>query len=186
MSKSRTSITGTVKSHGFSIPKRCVVTGGSGFVGQRLVEMLVDRGAEMVVSFDISPKPKNAMESPKIKYVQGDLTNLNHVQESFKDTDCVFHIAALVGPYHPKDAYVKVNYEGTLNILSACKKYDIKKIVFSSSPSTRFPYPDPNVYNLTEKDLFEINKGLFFVNFTSILIFTFIYFFISEFAFLII
>jgi nucleoside-diphosphate-sugar epimerase len=35
-------------------PKVCVVTGGSGFVGQRLVEMLLERGAEKVVSFDIA------------------------------------------------------------------------------------------------------------------------------------
>ena len=39
------------------MPKVCVVTGGSGFVGQRLVEMLVERGAKKVISFDIAPKP---------------------------------------------------------------------------------------------------------------------------------
>ena len=38
-------------------PAVCVVTGGTGFVGQRLVEMLVERGAERVVSFDIVPPP---------------------------------------------------------------------------------------------------------------------------------
>ena len=38
------------------VPKVCVVTGGSGFVGQRLVEMLLERGAEKVVSFDIAPR----------------------------------------------------------------------------------------------------------------------------------
>ena len=37
-----------------AIPRMCVVTGGSGFVGQRLVEMLLERGAEKVVSFDIA------------------------------------------------------------------------------------------------------------------------------------
>ena len=35
------------------VPKRCVVTGGMGFVGRRLVEMLVERGAERVVAFDV-------------------------------------------------------------------------------------------------------------------------------------
>lgn len=44
--------------HGFNVPRRCLVTGGSGFVGQRLVEMLVERGSTRVVSFDIAPKPK--------------------------------------------------------------------------------------------------------------------------------
>lgn len=43
------------KAHG-SVPKVCVVTGGTGFVGQRLIEMLVERGAEKVISFDIVPR----------------------------------------------------------------------------------------------------------------------------------
>lgn len=145
---------------GFSkIPKKCLVTGGSGFVGQRLVEMLIDRGCEHVVSFDIVAKPKDALENPKISYVQGDLTNEGSVLKAAEGVDCIFHIAALVGPYHPKEAYVKVNYEGTLNILSACKKFDIKRLVMSSSPSTRFPYPDPNVVGYTEYDLFVKNGG---------------------------
>lgn len=55
----------------------------------------------------------------------------------------------LLGPYYPTEAYRKVNYEGTLNVLKACEKLQIKRIVMSSSPSTRFPYPDPNVDNLT-------------------------------------
>ena len=57
---------------GFTITKnlRCLVTGGSGFVGQRLVEMLVERGASKVISFDIAPKPKDAMDSKFIEYVQ--------------------------------------------------------------------------------------------------------------------
>jgi nucleoside-diphosphate-sugar epimerase len=141
------------------IPKTCLVTGGSGFVGQRLVEMLVERGCEHVVSFDISPKPKDAQESSKVTFVKGDLTNAQSVLDAARNVECVFHIAALVGPYHPKEAYTKVNYEGTLNVLNACKKLGIKRIVMSSSPSTRFPYPDPNVNGYSEDDLFRINGG---------------------------
>ena len=89
---------------GFTIPKglKCLVTGGSGFVGQRLVEMLVERGAERVISFDIAPKPSDAMESTKIEWVKGDLSDPTVVTPLCKGIDCVFHIAALVGPYHPK------------------------------------------------------------------------------------
>ncbi len=146
---------------GYSPPMRCLVTGGSGFVGQRLVEMLLERGCTYVVSFDISPTPKGAVVSDKIKYVRADLTNPADVLDACQNVDCVFHIAALVGPYHAAEEYVKVNYEGTLNILNACKELGIKKIVMSSSPSTRFPYPDPNVNGFSEQDLFEINKGDF-------------------------
>ena len=142
-----------------SIPKSCSVTGGSGFVGQRLVEMLVERGCKRVVSFDIAPKPKDAANKPEIEYVQGDLTNPEVVEKAAKGVECVFHIAALVGPYHPKEAYVKVNYEGTMNILKTCKKFGIKRIVMSSSPSTRFPYPDPSIKGYSEMDLFRLNHG---------------------------
>ena len=135
------------------------VTGGSGFVGQRLVEMLIERGAKRVVSFDISPRPKDALIKPEISYIQGDITKFTDVVKACTGCDCVFHIAALVGPYHPKEAYVKVNYEGSENVLKACKELNIKKIVMSSSPSTRFPYPDPNVRGYTEAKLIEINKG---------------------------
>lgn len=61
------------------VPENCVVTGGSGFVGQRLVEMLVERGAKRVVSFDISPKPKDGLADPRVVYQQGDLTKLDDV-----------------------------------------------------------------------------------------------------------
>jgi nucleoside-diphosphate-sugar epimerase len=61
------------------VPANCVVTGGSGFVGQRLVEMLVERGAARVVSFDIAPKPRDALEDARVVYQQGDLTKLEDV-----------------------------------------------------------------------------------------------------------
>jgi FlaA1/EpsC-like NDP-sugar epimerase len=47
---------GAAKGAKVPAPKKCMVTGGTGFVGQRLVEMLVERGADRVVSFDIVPK----------------------------------------------------------------------------------------------------------------------------------
>jgi nucleoside-diphosphate-sugar epimerase len=81
------------------------------------------------------------------------------VLKAAEGVECVFHIAALVGPYHADEAYVKVNYEGTRNILNACNKLGIKRIVMSSSPSTRFPYPDPSVAGLTEQQLFLKNGG---------------------------
>jgi nucleoside-diphosphate-sugar epimerase len=69
------------KKFGFNVPKTCTVTGGSGFVGQRLVEMLVERGATRVVSFDIAPTPKDAWIRPEIIYKQGDITKYADVEE---------------------------------------------------------------------------------------------------------
>eukprot|EP00638_Chattonella_subsalsa_P000021 CAMPEP_0117742988 /NCGR_PEP_ID=MMETSP0947-20121206/5860_1 /TAXON_ID=44440 /ORGANISM="Chattonella subsalsa, Strain CCMP2191" /LENGTH=285 /DNA_ID=CAMNT_0005559589 /DNA_START=93 /DNA_END=947 /DNA_ORIENTATION=- len=128
-----------------------VVTGGSGFVGQRLVEMLVERGAKKVVSFDIAPKPKDALEDARIVYMQGNLINQNDVDRMCEGADCIWHIAALVGPFHPKEAYVQVNYQGTVNIINSCRKFKVPKIIFSSSPSTRFDGND--IDGLRESEL---------------------------------
>mmetsp|Transcript_31555 Transcript_31555/g.92519 ORF Transcript_31555/g.92519 Transcript_31555/m.92519 type:complete len:419 (+) Transcript_31555:71-1327(+) len=133
------------------VPKVCVVTGGTGFVGQRLVEMLVERGAEKVISFDIVPPPVNAWKHDKIEWRIGDITDKAAVEELVQGADCVWHNAAAVGPFHPKPLYFKVNYEGTLNVIDACKKAGVKKIVMSSSPSTRFTGED--VDGLTEDEM---------------------------------
>ena len=55
------------------VPANCVVTGGTGFVGARLVEMLVERGAKSVRCLDIVPPPPNAWRDPRITYVVGDI-----------------------------------------------------------------------------------------------------------------
>ncbi len=114
------------------MPANCVVTGASGFVGQRLVEMLVERGAKRVVAFDIAPKPgictelslcfihiffphggrgaraADAWKNKEIEYVQGDISDLHTVMGIVEGADCVWHLAAAVGPYHPESLYTKV------------------------------------------------------------------------------
>ena len=133
------------------VPKVCVVTGGTGFVGLRLVEMLVERGAKKVISLDIVPPPETAWKHPNIEYRIGDITDLDTVRELVKGADCVWHNAAAVGPFHPKPLYYEVNYGGTLNIIKACEEFGVKKVVMSSSPSTRFTGVD--VDGLTEDEM---------------------------------
>lgn len=140
------------------VPKVCCVTGGTGFVGTRLCEMLIERGAEKVISFDIVPKAKAVLpwDDPRIVYVVGDISKYEDVYEALKGVECVWHLAAAVGPFHPKSLYEKVNYGGTVNVIRACKAHGIKKLVFSSSPSTRFKgslFHRPNVDGLREEDM---------------------------------
>ena len=74
--------------------------------------MLAERGAERVISFDIVPKPKKYIcELPAIEYVVGDISDLDTVTRAFKGADCVWHLAAAVGPFHPSELYTKVNYQ---------------------------------------------------------------------------
>eukprot|EP00565_Helicotheca_tamesis_P002643 CAMPEP_0185728516 /NCGR_PEP_ID=MMETSP1171-20130828/3823_1 /TAXON_ID=374046 /ORGANISM="Helicotheca tamensis, Strain CCMP826" /LENGTH=384 /DNA_ID=CAMNT_0028397231 /DNA_START=75 /DNA_END=1229 /DNA_ORIENTATION=- len=130
-----------------------LVTGSSGFVGARLVEMLLERGAKKVVCFDVMEpndvllqRFKDAAKGDETKYSlftgkRGDLTNKECVDAAFdseEKIDVVYHIAALVGPFHDKSKYMAVNYHGTMHVLENCKKNKVPKLVFSSSPSTRF------------------------------------------------
>lgn len=96
--------------------------------------------------------------------MQGDISDRDMVFRVVEGVDCVWHNAAAVGPYHPEEVYVKaspqppcpcaidicwlsswrlwlpdeqVNYEGTLNVIDACKQHGCRKLIFSSSPSTR-------------------------------------------------
>lgn len=137
------------------VPKRCLVTGGLGFVGQRLVETLVERGAEKVVCFDIVPPPANVWKHSAIKYVTGDLCKIEDVKNAFKGIDCVWHNAAAVGPFLPTHFYHDINVLGTQNVLEACKAEGIRKVVFSSTPSSRFTCTE-EVDGLTEDQMPDI------------------------------
>jgi nucleoside-diphosphate-sugar epimerase len=124
----------------------------------RLVEMLVERGAERVVCFDIVPKERIRFtwDHPNIAYMVGDVSKAADVDRAVEGADCVWHLAAAVGPFHPKAIYEKVNYQGTVNVINACKKHGVKKLVYSSSPSTRFQgslFKTPNVDGVTEADM---------------------------------
>lgn len=134
-----------------------IVTGSSGFVGRRLCEVLAERGASKVIGLDVRPwsGPAEKTAPPAshsvIEYRQCDITNRDQVLTVTESVDCLYHIAALVGPFHPRHLYDKVNYEGTLHILDACKQHGIKRMIYSSSPSTRFD--GSNVSGATEADM---------------------------------
>lgn len=151
-----------------------LVTGSSGFAGCRLVEMLLERGAKTVIAFDIAAP--NAVQQGRFETVQkktggkiivlsqteGDLCSDDAVDAAFKKVskvDIVFHVGALVGPFHKKELYWEVNYRGTLRIIECCKKYNVEKLVYSSSPSTRFTGGD--VEGLSEDDLPIPDNGQF-------------------------
>jgi len=152
---------------GFQSTRNCtaLVTGSSGLVGARLVEMLLERGADKVICFDIvPPSPKlierftTASSGNKNRFKifsgpkDGDLVNKDAVLKACSENiEIIYHIAALVGPFHDRDKYYAVNVDGTKNLLDACKNYKIFYFVNASSPSTRFDGSD--ITGQTEDEL---------------------------------
>jgi len=122
-------------------PKVAAVTGGNGFVGQALVRMLLERGSEKVLSIDVREGKTKIAVPPlsSLLTLNMDITagseDMTKVLQEHK-VCVVFHTAALVGPYHPKPLYEKVNYHGTLNVIKACRAAGVQKLVMTSSPST--------------------------------------------------
>lgn len=114
-----------------------MVTGGTGFIGSRLVRKLVNQGEEVVI-FDISSNLKFLKDiKEKIKFVQGDITNLNGIIDALKvhDVEYIYNYAALLSGVCrvvPVRA-AKVNGIGMVNVLEASRLFDVKKVVFTSS-----------------------------------------------------
>jgi nucleoside-diphosphate-sugar epimerase len=116
----------------------CVVTGSSGLCGRRLVEMLVERGARLVTALDrCKPSPAfdlkniNNKNNPAVgvRVVEADLSDKEAVFRALEGADVVFHLAALVGPFYSAEDYERVNYEGSLTVLEACKMHGVKKLM---------------------------------------------------------
>lgn len=134
---------------------RAIVTGGSGFVGRRLCELLAERGASHVLALDIAPPPPaTTLTHPSHSVIENrscDITDAEAVMSAMQPADCVWHTAGLVGPFHARHAYEAVNHRGTLHVIAACKHHGIGKLIYCSSPSTRFDGSD--VSGRTEAEL---------------------------------
>lgn len=117
---------------------KAVVTGGAGFIGSHTVELLVKKGLEVIVVDDLIRGSPNNLASVirSITFVKEDVRNRDFLEKIFKEVDLVFHLAALTSvPISLKDPIetMDVNVAGTLNVLSAARANDVKKVVLASS-----------------------------------------------------
>jgi len=98
-----------------------VVTGGSGFVGRRIVELLLQdaRQYRITVLDVLLPVAKHA----SVTYVRGDICDAKHVESAFKGADAVLHVASIIPSLKTQASPViqRVNVEGTRAVIDACK-----------------------------------------------------------------
>lgn len=114
---------------------RCLVTGGAGFIGSHLVDALVDQGHEVIILDSLSLGKKEFIHE-QAEFHQEDIRNLAAIAPYFSDVDVVFHLAAEprlpLSIEQPIETH-EVNVTGTLNVLEAAKRADVKKFVFTST-----------------------------------------------------
>tara|TARA_B100000780_G_scaffold242258_1_gene185006 strand:+ start:147 stop:1127 length:981 start_codon:yes stop_codon:yes gene_type:complete len=119
---------------------KAIVTGGMGFIGSHLVELLLKKNFEVIVIDNLSTgKKKNLQYSiKKITFVNADLSNNKKIIKYFKGVDFVFHLAALadiVPSIENPNEYFKANVDGTLNVLECGRHHNVKKIIYAASAS---------------------------------------------------
>ncbi len=123
---------------------KILVTGGAGFIGMHLIERLQEKGE--VAVFDKSPG--QAKFPDDIKFIEGDVTNRDQVDNAMQGIEYVFHMAVLplnACSANPR-ACLDININGTFNIIEAAKNAGVKKIIYSSASS---------IYGDTEKTMDE-------------------------------
>ena len=111
---------------------KILVTGGGGFLGSAICRQLHARG-DQVLAFQRSAS--NELETMGITVIKGSITDAKALNDACQGVDAVIHTAAKAGIWGPYDDYYQPNVIGTENVISACLSNNIRKLVFTSSPS---------------------------------------------------
>ncbi|HZR26134.1 MAG TPA: NAD-dependent epimerase/dehydratase family protein [Vicinamibacterales bacterium] len=118
---------------------RVLVTGGAGYFGSALAELLLARGHQVRI-FDISDEA-NAPAS--VEYVRGDIRNRDQVAAACRDVAVVYHCVAQVPLAKDRDLFITVNRDGTRVLLDESRSAGVRKVIHLSS-SAVFGVPAHN------------------------------------------
>jgi UDP-glucose 4-epimerase len=131
---------------------KAVVTGGAGFIGSHLVDLLLTENINITVLDNFSTgRPENLDHvREQIKLVECDLSVKGDWIQHFDNADWVFHLAALadiVPSIQKPEAYFRANVDGTFNVLQAAKATEVKRFIYIASSSCygipdKYPTPE--------------------------------------------
>ena len=124
--------------------KKFLVIGGAGFIGSNVVAELLKHDVEKVIIYDNFARGNNENISEHLKDPRceifpdgGDIRDLDILDKAVSQVDGVFHLAAMWLLHckdYPRTAF-EVNIQGTFNVLEACVKNKVERLVYSSSAS---------------------------------------------------
>ena len=114
---------------------KVLVTGGGGFLGGAIIRRLLDRGDD-VRSLSRGTYPELARLG--VAQFHGDIAHAETVVKAAAGCDLVFHVAAKAGVWGGYESYYRSNVVGTQNVIDACRRGGVPRLVFTSSPSVVF------------------------------------------------
>lgn len=119
---------------------KVLVTGGAGFIGSHLVESLLERDCSVRVLDNLHSGELENLgeydENPSLRFIKGDVRDVEDVEKAVEGVDAVFHEAAITSvPVSVENPVLtrEVNVEGTVNLLNKCEEFGVSKFVFASS-----------------------------------------------------
>jgi nucleoside-diphosphate-sugar epimerase len=116
-----------------------LVTGAGGFLGQYLARQLVARGDKVRA---LSRGNYPFLTELGVESVQGDIQDASAVERACQGVDAVFHVAAIAGIWGKWRTYYGINVLGTRNVIAACRKNSVPRLIYTSSPSVTFAASD--------------------------------------------
>ncbi|MDD2714695.1 MAG: NAD-dependent epimerase/dehydratase family protein [Candidatus Wallbacteria bacterium] len=114
---------------------KTIVTGGGGFLGRFVCRKLRDEGHSVTI---LGRGHYEFAEREKFPVITADISDGENLQKAFQGFDEVHHIAARTGISVFREPYFKTNVLGTENVVKACLRNGVGKLVFTSSPSVIF------------------------------------------------
>lgn len=114
---------------------KILVTGGGGFIGMALIKRLIAEGHK-VTSYSRREYPLHWALG--INSIQADIADFETLERACNGKDVVFHLAAKIGIWGDYDDYHATNVNGTFNVIKACRKQGVGRIVFTSSSGVVF------------------------------------------------
>ena len=140
-----------------------LLIGGAGFIGSHIIDRLVEQDVAEITIYDNFARGslenlEGALQDSRVKIFElgGNILHTDILDEAMKKKDYVIHLAALwllQCQDYPRSAF-HVNIEGTFNVLEACVRHNIRKLIFSSSASVygdavEIPMKEDHIYNNT-------------------------------------
>ncbi|MBS0210719.1 MAG: NAD-dependent epimerase/dehydratase family protein [Planctomycetes bacterium] len=112
-----------------------LVTGATGFLGRYIVEQLVSRGDRVR---GLMRRDDPQLAALGVEQCLGDVRDAHSVEQACAGVDLVFHTAAIAGIWGRWTDFYQTNIRGTEHVLSGCRRHNVPRLVFTSSPSVTF------------------------------------------------